>query len=73
MRFATAIFQFEGLLRCSLGEIWNFKKYNEERHRKLREDAIPVSELRFVYPEWGSNPDALLGSLGFKNHAIVGD
>ena len=66
MRFATAILQFQGLLRCSLGEIWNFTKYEEKGHRKLREDAIPLAELRFLYSEWGSNPDALLGSLGFK-------
>ena len=53
-------------MRRSLGEIWNFTKFKEERHRKLSKDTIPISELHFVCPEWGRNPDVLLGSLGFK-------
>ena len=48
--------------------IWSdleFHEIQKELHIKLREDVIPVSELRFIYTEWRRNPDALLGSLGF--------
>lgn len=43
-------FIVSGITKMFTWKIMNFTKYEEERHRKLREDTIPGSELRLLYP-----------------------